>query len=267
MSTAESVITHWTGSMMETETGASRARILVVDAQPGLLGPLLVQLENAGFQAHVTVSAVEALEHAELCRPSLALVDFDLAGGASGLRLAETLRRLHNIPAVFYTATIHDQAEQAASLVGALRTLSKELHVEDVVAAIREVVREIEDAAAMEAPRAQARHEWDARAKKENLFGIYMAVWSETPEQVKSCLNRFSRTHNLPLERLADVQADYHRQIAQLHQEYQAKVAALRPPELLALHRFHERQSTTSAKLKLVPTEFGAAPGLLQRPA
>jgi DNA-binding response OmpR family regulator len=264
---AATVITQRMGTTMESATGTSRSRILLVDAQPCLLGPLLVQLENAGFEVHVTESAVDAVEHVERCRPALAVVDFDLPGGASGLRLAETLRRLHNVPAVFYTAIIHDQAEQAASLVGALRTLSKELHVEDVVAAIREVVREIEDAAAAAAPRAQTRHEWDARAKKENLFGIYMAVWSETPEQVKSCLNRFSRTHNLPLERLADVQADYQRQIAQLHQEYQAKVAALRPPELLALHRFHERHATPPSRLKLVPSDLSAAPGILQRPA
>jgi hypothetical protein len=139
--------------------------------------------------------------------------------------------------------------------------------VHDVVAAVSEVTRQLEDSAASTAPRAQARHEWDARATKENLFGIYMAVWSETPEQVKSCLNRFSRTHNLSLERLAEVQADYQRQIALLHQEYQAKIAALRPPELLALHRFHERHANVPGTLKLVPTDAVASPSILPRPA
>jgi CheY-like chemotaxis protein len=235
--------------MMQQSVSTGRAGILLVDAQPCLRGPLVVQLENAGFSVHVTDSAVEAVEYVAQCRPVLAVVDFDLPCGASGLRLAETLRRLHALPTVFYTFTIHDQAEQAAAAAGALRLLSKELPVEDVSAAIREACRQIEEAAARE----QKDYEWSALAKKENLFGIYVAAWQETPEQVKSCLIRFSRTHNLSLDRLADLQVDYQRAIAQLHQEYQARIAALRPPELLALHRFHERQARSPGSLCLVP--------------
>jgi hypothetical protein len=58
---------------------------------------------------------------------------------------------------------------------------------------------------------------------------------------VKSVLNRFSRRNNIPLERLAEIQALYQRQAAQLHREYESKLAAMRPQELLALHRFHDR--------------------------
>jgi DNA-binding response OmpR family regulator len=239
--------------MIQATASADRERILLVDAQPCLRGPLVVQLENAGFAVHVTDSAVEAVDYVSQCRPLLAVVDFDLPCGASGLRLAETLRRLHSLPTLFYTFTIHDQAEQAAAAAGALRLLSKELPVEDVAAAIREVCRQIEEAAARE----QRGYEWGALAKKENLYGIYVAAWQETPEQVKACLVRFSRTHNLSLERLADLQVDYQRAIAQLHQEYQAKIAALRPPELLALHRFHERQGRTSSSVSLVPNAVG----------
>jgi DNA-binding response OmpR family regulator len=234
---------------METAAGTGHGRILLVDAHPCLRGPLVVQLENAGFAVHVTDSAVDAVEYVAQRRPVLAVVDFDLPCGASGLRLAETLRRLHGLPAVFYTFTIHDQAEQAAAAAGALRLLSKELPVEDVAAAIREVCRQIEESAERE----QKGYEWSALAKKENLYGIYVAAWQETPEQVKSCLKRFSRTHNVSLDRLADLQVDYQRAIAQLHQEYQARIAALRPPELLALHRFHERQVRAAGSLSLVP--------------
>jgi DNA-binding response OmpR family regulator len=235
--------------MMQHRDSTTRAGILLVDAQPCLRGPLVVQLENAGFEVHVTDSAVDAVEYVAQRRPVLAVVDFDLPCGASGLRLVETLRRLHGLPTVFYTFTIHDQAEQAAAAAGALRLLSKELPVEDVAAAIREVCRQIEEAA----ERVQKGYEWSALAKKENLYGIYVAAWQETPEQVKSCLKRFSRTHNVSLDRLSDLQVDYQRAIAQLHQEYQARIAALRPPELLALHRFHERQVGTPASLCLVP--------------
>ena len=249
--------------MMQHSDSTTRAGILLVDAQPCLRGPLVVQLENAGFSVHVTDSAVEALDYVAQCRPLLAVVDFDLPCGASGLRLAETLRRLHALPTVFYTFTIHDQSEQAAAAAGALRLLSKELPVDDVAAAIREVGRQIEEAAAQ----AQKGYEWSALAKKENLYGIYVAAWQETPEQVKSCLKRFSRAHNLSLDRLADLQVDYQRAIAQLHQEYQARIAALRPPELLALHRFHERQVRAAGSLSLVPNAPFRQPAAGQAPS
>lgn len=224
----------------------TRTRILVVDPQPCLLAPLQVQLENAGFDLVITHSALEAIEHTERCPPALAVLDFDLPGGASGLRLAETLRRHHGIPVVFYSATIDEQAQRAAEMVGALRALSKDMHIDEVVAAIRDTTRRLEDAQPTAHDPKRAPHEWDARARKEHLIGIYTAVWAETPEQVKSCLNRFSRNHNTSLEKIAEEQAQYQREMARLHQEYQTKLAALRPPVLLALHRFHERQAATS---------------------
>ena len=101
---------------MTTDTVA-RTRILVVDPQPSLLAPLQVQLEDAGFELVLTHSALEAIEQTERCPPALAVLDFDLPGGTSGLRLAETLRRLHSIPVLFYSATIDEQALRAADAV------------------------------------------------------------------------------------------------------------------------------------------------------
>lgn len=250
---------------MTTDTVA-RTRILVVDPQPSLLAPLQVQLEDAGFELVLTHSALEAIEQTERCPPALAVLDFDLPGGTSGLRLAETLRRLHSIPVLFYSATIDEQALRAAEMVGALRALSKDMHIEEVVAAIRETTRHLEDAQPTAQEATRAPHEWDARARKEHLIGIYTAVWSETPEQVKSCLNRFSRNHNTSLERIAEEQAQYQRDMARLHQEYQSKLAALRPPVLLALHRFHERHALADGPVHAVATSAPRT-GALRRPA
>jgi hypothetical protein len=85
---------------------------------------------------------------------------------------------------------------------------------------------------------------------------------------VKSVLNRFSRRNNIPLERLAEIQAIYQRQAAQLHREYEAKLAALRPQELLALHRFHDnlgesREAPVQDPLTVVATSSE----ILRRPA
>ena len=93
-------------------------------------------------------------------------------------------------------------------------------------------------------------------------------MWSETPEHVKSVLNRFSRRNNIPLERLAEIQAIYQRQAAQLHREYEAKLAALRPQELLALHRFHDKLSESHEAPAQDPLAVVATSSeILRRPA
>jgi DNA-binding response OmpR family regulator len=253
---------------METDAGTPRVRILIADGEPCRVAPLQRRLEEAGYQVFVTACGTQALAEAERDPPRLALLDCDLPGGVSGFRVAETLRRFHDIPVMFYSAWQGEQYARAAELVGAVRWLAKTTPLEEVIAHVQDAVRQ--RAAVPEArngPHERYR-EWDTRAKKEHLIGIYTAVWSETPEHVKSVLNRFSRRNNIPLERLAEIQAIYQRQAAQLHREYEAKLAALRPQELLALHRFHDnlgesREAPVQDPLTVVATSSE----ILRRPA
>jgi hypothetical protein len=169
---------------------------------------------------------------------------------------------------MFYSAWQGEQYARAAELVGAVRWLAKTTPTEEVIAHVQDAVRQ---RAAVPAARNRPHErycEWDSRAKKEHLIGIYTAVWSETPEHVKSVLNRFSRRNNIPLERLADIQSIYQRQAAQLHREYEAKLAALRPQELLALHRFHDKLSESHEAPAQDPLAVVAASSeILRRPA
>jgi len=226
---------------METDAGTPRVRILIADGEPCRVAALQRRLEEAGYQVFVTACGTQALAEAARDPPRLALLDCDLPGRVSGFRVAETLRRLHDVPVMFYSPWHGEQYARAAELVGAVRWLAKTTPIEDVLAHIQDAVRE-RTAVPEACNRQHERHrEWDTRAKKEHLIGIYTAVWSETPEHVKSVLNRFSRRNNIPLERLAEIQGIYQRQAAQIHREYETKLAAIRPQELLALHYFHDK--------------------------
>lgn len=222
---------------------AAAARILVVDPQPRLLAPLQVQLENSGFQVTLTHSALESLELLDRWHPILVVVDFQLPGSTSGLRLAETIRRLRPTPTVFYSAHADEATVASADLVGAVATLSKDLPLDEVVSRLRDIIHELEDRDPPADATNAASRDWDRRTKIENLHGIYTAVWSETPERVKATINRFARSTSISLEAIADAQLEYQREVARLHEEYQARLAAIQPKVLRDLLQYHDRLS------------------------
>jgi DNA-binding response OmpR family regulator len=254
--------------IMEMDAGTPRVRILIADGEPCVVAPLQRRLEEAGYHVFVTTCGAQALAEAEREPPRLALLDCDLPGRVSGFRVAETLRRSHDVPVMFYSTWQGAQYARAAELVGALRWLPKSMPIEEVLVHIQDAVRDQTAVHVRTRPSPDQYREWDTRAKKEHLIGIYTAVWSETPEHVKSVLNRFSRRNNIPLERLAEIQALYQRQAAQLHREYESKLAAMRPQELLALHRFHDKlcEVRDASDRDSIPAEREPS-GMQHRPA
>ena len=90
----------------------------------------------------VTACGTQALAEAERDPPRLALLDCDLPGRVSGFRVAETLRRFHDIPVMFYSAWQGEQYARAAELVGAVRWLAKTTPLEEVIAHVQDAVRQ-----------------------------------------------------------------------------------------------------------------------------
>ena len=117
---------------METDAGTPRVRILIADGEPCRVAPLQRRLEEAGYQVFVTACGTQALAEAERDPPRLALLDCDLPGRVSGFRVAETLRRFHDVPVLFYSAWQGEQYARAAELVGAVRWLAKTTPVEEM---------------------------------------------------------------------------------------------------------------------------------------
>ena len=127
---------------METDSGTPPVRILIADGEPCLVAPLQRRLEEAGYQVFVTACGMQALAEAEREPPRLALLDCDLPGRVSGFRVAETLRRSHDVPVMFYSTWQGAQYARAAELVGALRWLPKSMPIEEVMVHIQEAVRD-----------------------------------------------------------------------------------------------------------------------------
>ncbi|MGQ9368474.1 response regulator [Azospirillum sp. A39] len=97
-------------------------RLLIVEDDP-LLGPAMrAVLANAGHDVVALVrGAAKAVRIAARENPDLALIDYHLAGGENGLRLAATLKERHGVPSLLVTAYEHRGQEAYGVALGCLR--------------------------------------------------------------------------------------------------------------------------------------------------
>jgi CheY-like chemotaxis protein len=208
-------------------------RILILDTQPGLIATLRFRLQNRGYAVRVTRSAAEALQFASRVRPVLAVIDFELSGSLSAVRVAEALRRDHGIPSVFYSGAITDGCEQAASAVGALCCLSKSNDVEQVADRITECAAE--RLAATSRPAVDP--ETLARSRRDYLVSCFALMIGQPPEAVRSNLTRYARDHNIRLDDLVNELQAMVEIDQRLQTEYRQKRWSAMPPTLRDLCR------------------------------
>jgi CheY-like chemotaxis protein len=171
-------------------------RILIVDRQPALATSLRLSLENRNYAVRLTQTATDALRFAGDARPLLVVVDTELPGKVSAVRLAEHLQANLGIPVVFLAPSIDDALEQASSAVGALACLLKSADVEALADAIVERAAARLDASAR--PLADA--QWQARRRRDFAVACFAAMIGETPEAVRSLISKYVRDHNLRLD-------------------------------------------------------------------
>ena len=80
-----------------------------------------MDLEDAGYEVlGPAVNNMEALMLAERTRADLALVDIDLKGGDSGLRLAAILKADHGVPSLFVTGQVGEATAYPGIAIGVL---------------------------------------------------------------------------------------------------------------------------------------------------
>lgn len=82
----------------------TKARILIVDDDPGIRRLLQHQVESIGFTVcGLATNGEQACRQAAESRPDLVLMDIVLPGPLDGIRAADQIRREANIPVVFVT--------------------------------------------------------------------------------------------------------------------------------------------------------------------
>ncbi|HSI81555.1 MAG TPA: response regulator transcription factor [Solirubrobacterales bacterium] len=117
-----------------------RRRILVVEDERSIVGPLAAALEREGFETLVAGTAQEALEHGRSGEPDLVLLDLMLPDG-SGYDVCRELRSTSEVPIVMLTAR-GDEADRIVGLeLGADDYVVKPFSAREVIARIRAVLR------------------------------------------------------------------------------------------------------------------------------
>jgi two-component system, OmpR family, response regulator RegX3 len=117
-----------------------RRRILLVEDESSISGPLAAALEREGFDATVAATASEALELASGVAPDLVLLDLMLPDG-SGFDVCRELRRSSDVPVVMLTAR-GDEADRIVGLeLGADDYVVKPFSAREVIARVRAVLR------------------------------------------------------------------------------------------------------------------------------
>jgi DNA-binding NarL/FixJ family response regulator len=115
--------------------------VLIVDDDPGIRELISTLLRRAGFESCKAASPAEALRLAERDYPSVAVVDVDLGGGASGYELCRELRdRLGNIPVIFVSGARTEPYDRVGGLlIGADDYIVKPFEPDELIARIRQI--------------------------------------------------------------------------------------------------------------------------------
>jgi len=117
-----------------------RPKILLVEDELAISGPLAEALEREGFEPTVAAGAGEALERATGLSPDLVLLDIGLPDG-SGLDVCRELRSETKTPIIMLTARGAETDRVAGLELGADDYIVKPFSAREVVARIRAVLR------------------------------------------------------------------------------------------------------------------------------
>lgn len=123
-----------TSNLQQTNT-----HILVVDDDFTLCQTIQVILEEEGFLVETAMDGVEALESAELLRPTMVVLDMGLPL-LDGEAVAKELRVRYgeNIPVILMTADGH--VKEKGQRVEAVVALGKPFEIDDLVSAVHQAL-------------------------------------------------------------------------------------------------------------------------------
>lgn len=112
-------------------------RILVVDDEAGMRELLLVLFRKNGYQTVAAPDADEGLTLAAEVDPTVAIIDYRIAGGG-GISLIRKLREyLPDVRCIFMTAHDNPDYFQQAIDAGARDTIAKPFNLLDILAKVR----------------------------------------------------------------------------------------------------------------------------------
>ncbi|MBI3978089.1 MAG: response regulator [Chloroflexi bacterium] len=91
----------------------ARARIMVVEDEPGLLEVLALNLRASGYEVIGVSDGLEALRRFDEARPDLVTLDLNMPT-VSGFRLLHLFKQERAVPVVVLTGYSFEEAEEVA---------------------------------------------------------------------------------------------------------------------------------------------------------
>jgi CheY-like chemotaxis protein len=116
-----------------------RATVLVVDDEPTMLKPLVLQLQKHGYDVMAAESVEKALEMVEKKPPSLIVSDLMFPDGMSGLQLYDRVRqsqKLKDVPFLLMSGINDEYIVRAGMRMGVDNFIAKPFKLEDLLAVI-----------------------------------------------------------------------------------------------------------------------------------
>jgi two-component system, response regulator PdtaR len=103
------------------------------------------QLQTLGYEVVIrSGTPVEIVMMAKEVRPDVIVLDLNITGDMHGVQVARDIHAIANIPIVFVTALTADIVEKQSGLPAPYRYLIKPFRIEDLHAAIHELLIQTE---------------------------------------------------------------------------------------------------------------------------
>jgi len=118
-------------------------KILIVDDEPAIISILTTRLEAVGYQVVAAVDGEEALQKAEKEIPDLIVLDIMLPK-IDGFKVCRILKyddRYKDIPIIMLTAKGQEKDKNIGKDVGADKYLTKPYEAEELLDAIRKLLK------------------------------------------------------------------------------------------------------------------------------
>ncbi|MFK7758433.1 MAG: PleD family two-component system response regulator [Phycisphaerales bacterium] len=115
--------------------------ILIIDDEPRITAALMTRLEATGYRVYHAINGLAGIEAAALYEPDAVILDIrmpDIDGYEACSRIRR-LPRLANVPVIFLSANVQDEAIMKANAAGGDRFISKPYESSSVLSAIDEL--------------------------------------------------------------------------------------------------------------------------------
>ncbi len=114
------------------------ARILVVEDDPEVATIVKNILQSTGFDVPLVVSnGKAAISATKVFRPDLVLMDIKLEDDIDGIKAAEKIKEMHDVPIIFLTGNSEDNILNIASGTGPLAFIIKPFKSKDLIANVK----------------------------------------------------------------------------------------------------------------------------------